>query len=456
MIIGDPNSSLGMAAPWAAALSIVLLIVLGGGIVLLLCRRLHISWALGIGIFLGFAAIGAIVTLLFGPFFLAADGPTYDRQAMGIVDVLRGESETGVRITGGKEGWPAILAGLYFIFGRVPFLGILVNSLALAIAAVFAVKTAQITWGSYSQWRIVVFLFFNPLVVFLGPSMMREALSWMGISVVSCGLAMVFKSDRRGILLILLGEILLFWVRSTLSVLLAAGLGVASAVVYLVLKRRFWLLGLTAVAIVVIGLTMGESILSMLGQNEEYLRLNRENLSEDAVTGFAIKELGEGPLGFLGGAIALAPRLAFGPYLWEIGLAPVWIWVFANTIVWFALLAFAVWQTRKLPNRAASAVLWAAVAIVLVGMALTLTNYGIVVRLRGIPYMMLLPLVIASKPFAGAPDVSIGHNRSAVRYLARWLAPRRHPPAGYLSVPRGHEVSNFVSSVEYKNRTTSA
>jgi len=139
-------------------------------------------------------------------------------------------------------------------------------------------------------------------------------------------------------------------------------------------------------------------LISFLSYSPGFVDDNRDYLAE-ATTGFSTPDRPPGTLGLIVSGLETLPRALIGPAPDEIGPQPVWLWVVANTVYWLVLLAAVV---VRFPGRAdaptntgvgVALVLIAAVAIV--GMAVTLTNYGIVVRMRGMPTFLLLPLVLA-------------------------------------------------------------
>lgn len=412
MIVGDPNGFLGLADVWVIVTATVFAFLLGWALVAAMSRRLLDDVSVGLITYLVLVGVGLMITLVVGPFFLAADGPTYDRQAMGIAGVLNGTA-TDVTITSGKEGWPALLGGVYYLIGRVPFVGIIINCAATAIAAIFVAKTAQIIWGGFSTRRVLLGFLVSPLVLFLGPSLMREALCWMGVAMVICALAMIRASARHGLLLFVAGETVLFFIRSTLSVLILVGVGIAALFIFCLLRKHYLTLVFLTIGVVLSGVYLLEPLLASLGQTEEFIRANRQYISEDATTGFPSSELGSGPIGFLRAALEIAPRLFVGPYPWEIELSFVWGWVVLNTVVWIAALVLVCRRAVSLPRRSDSAVLLLGAALVLFGMALSLTNYGIVIRMRGIPYIMLLPLFVAQ--VSSARDLLIPTTKRGAR-----------------------------------------
>jgi hypothetical protein len=184
-------------------------------------------------------------------------------------------------------------------------------------------------------------------------------------------------------------------VRSTVAALLLLGLGIACIYVICLVRKHWLTLALAIVATAMAALYLLQPLLNALGQSAEYLQANRQFISVDATTGFASAPLGSGPLGLITSAVQMVPRIVLGPFPWEVGFSAVWLWVIANDVIWIVALVIMIRRTRLLSERRVIAVLIIAGAIVLTGMALTLTNYGIVIRMRGIPYVMILPILIA-------------------------------------------------------------
>ncbi|WP_140425553.1 hypothetical protein [Cryobacterium sp. N21] len=390
----DQNAYLGSADTLVAVLAGILFFLLGLGIVAAIGRRMLGTASPGVLLYISLVAIGCLVTAFFGPFFLAPDGPIYDAQAHGFASDLRNE-RNDIGLTNGKEGWPILLGSVYYVFGRVTFVGVIINCLATASSAVFVARTAQIISGTFSSKKMYLWYVCTPLFAVLGPSLMREALCWLGISMICYALASLWNG-RIGRLWIGGAGLFIFGtVRTSLAILVLCALILGLLIVVLIRKKMRLTLTVTSVISVIIASTALSVALDSLGVTEESLQLNRVYISVDATTGFAASSLQPGVGGFLTMALQVFPRLVLGPFLWEFGLAPVWVWVGANSIAWLAILYIAIRSIRRMKDGTIGVILLAASGLLLLAMSVSLTNYGIVVRMRGSTMIMLLPLVIS-------------------------------------------------------------
>lgn len=88
-----------------------------------------------------------------------------------------------------------------------------------------------------------------------------------------------------------------------------------------------------------------------------------------------------------------------------------WLWVLANWGYWMVVLVLAVLAVRAGAN-AATVALTTFCLVLLAGLALGLTNYGIVVRMRATLMVAVLPLVFgllrAPSERRLGPAISIG------------------------------------------------
>lgn len=403
MIDGDINASLGSAELVTAWVAGVLFFAIGIAVVWIVSKRVLGHPRYGLTVFLGMFATGAVITSLFGPFFLAADGPQYDLQAFQFAQSLKGES-VEVQFAGGKEGWPVVLGLVYFLFGRVTFVGIIISCIAVAISAIFVSGSAELLAGRFSERALYMWYFLTPLILLLGPSLMREALCWMAVSMVSYGVIARSSGHTRGLLVALLGALILGAVRTSLAVLVIAGLAVSWVCLILISRKMYYVLAAIAIAVAALASILLSPTLGALDSAEASLQANRLYLSAEATTGFSTSVLGTGVGGFLVVVMEVFPRVLLGPFPWELGIpweageSMVWLWVLSNSLIWLALLWVVLRKRRLLKHRRAAALILGATAIVMLGMSLSLTNYGIIVRMRGTPMIMLLPLALMLAP----------------------------------------------------------
>ncbi|WP_104199815.1 hypothetical protein [Cryobacterium sp. Y29] len=389
----DQNAHLGSADTTVAILAGLLFFLLGLLVVGVISRRLLGASSDGLALYIYLVVIGCVVVTFFGPFFLAPDSPIYDEQALGVAESIR-EEETEAALTNGKEGWPILLGSVYYIFGRVTFVGIIINCVATAVSAIYVTRTAEIIFGSSSRRRMILWYLCTPLLALLGPSLLREALCWLGISLMCFALASVFRGRVSALWTGAIGVFIFGAVRTSLAILVLVALILGWLIVVLIKKKKRLTLLLASVMCVTLASTVLRLALNGLGVTEASLQANREYISVEATTGFSSGSLQPGIGGFLTTAVQGFPRLLFGPFPWEFEFAPVWIWVGINTIAWLTILYLAIRSTFQIQEKTISLVLLTAAGLLLLAMSVSLTNYGIVVRMRGSTMILLLPLVL--------------------------------------------------------------
>ena len=138
----------------------------------------------------------------------------------------------------------------------------------------------------------------------------------------------------------------------------------------------------------VLGLQALAQVTAAFGYSAEALFATRDYLAVSASTGFAPSD----PFTPLGLARALV-QVGIGPMPWEYRPSPVWGWVFANWVYWVAIIGLALQGMRRAGVTFTAVALVVFACILLGGLAVALTNYGIVVRMRGPVMIALLPLV---------------------------------------------------------------
>jgi hypothetical protein len=344
-------------------------------------------------------AIATLVFLLAMPYGSGTDELIYQAQALGVQRswVLTGgpdDSQFAI-LDPGKTGWPIILGTLYYISGSDnPYLGVAVNAVVSYLALLLSVAAgARLNPGV--QWRewYGLFIVANPALWLFGPSLLRESWAWLCVVLVVHGLLWLLQGARAapGLLTMAAGAALAYWVRAPLApILVAAALvGWFVAIVW----RRFG----TKTAVVSLmlagagGTMVLVPLLGVLGVSPEALVATRDYLADSASTGFATGS----PLTPTGLAQALL-HVGLGPLPWELRPSPVWVWVIVNWAFWLTLLALVVQGLRRRRLSQGTVALIVFSLVLLAGLAVGLTNYGIVTRMRATVALAVLPLAFAA------------------------------------------------------------
>jgi hypothetical protein len=342
-------------------------------------------------------ALGAalvVVALLNRPFGSGTDELTYQRQAKSVwASLLLTGRVNGdlVALDEGKWGWPTVLGIVYRAVGDDnPYVGIAINLALAYIALILTAAAGCRIWGPRQwDWWMGAFFALSPAVLVFSPSLLRETWVWLSVALAIHGLISLLGGRRRqGVVLLLVACLLVYWIRTPMSVIIL-GAAVGAVIVAWIWRRWGELAAVLSLAgMIVVGQSLVGYALRYIGLTPDALFLNRDYLAQTSTTGFPPSD----PLTLSGLAQSMV-RVGLGPLPWELRLAPVWGWVFVNWVFWVVVVIAAVVAVRRsglTPVRLALAVF---AGVVLVGLALSLTNYGIVVRMRAIVVFAVLPLV---------------------------------------------------------------
>jgi hypothetical protein len=359
-----------------------------------LCRRFPELRGLVPWLLTALAAATILVVLLNRPYGSGTDELIYQRQARSVWASLlltgRVDSET-VILDQGKWGWPTVLGVAYRVVGTDnPYVGIAINVVIAYLALLLAAAAGCRIWGTrrWSWWMGAPFVL-SPTVLLFSPSLSRETWVWLSVAIAMHGL--IFLLERRrllGLVVLMSGCLIVYWIRTPMAAIL---LGAAVAAVVLAwIWRRWgtWPAVVSLVVMAVVGQRLIVVALTAIGLTPEALFIARDYLAESATTGFPPSD----PLTPGGLAMSLL-RVGIGPLPWELRPAPVWGWVLVNWAFWIAVVVAAVVAVRRAGLTATRLALLVFAAVILVGLALSLTNYGIVVRMRATVVIALLPLV---------------------------------------------------------------
>ena len=354
--------------------------------------------------FVGHAVISIAVWYL-APALIAGDAAVYDAQALG-TDQARA----------GKEGFSIILGSLYRSIGHAPAAGLLLNALLMGLLVIVVARTA----GRLGDWRAArvaaLLALLLPPFVWWGSQLLREAPMWILIALVadiSVAIALEGLSWRRGAWLLALFLAMLTIrapVAAVVAVTLGIGLVLASAPRPGDHMRRVAMIG-GAIALAIFLFPRFDALQSLEEKDSASIAYSRNYLAT-ANTGFG-EESALTTSGLIGQLPSALPLVMFGPLPWQLpysGLVAV-----ADTLAWWFIVF---WGIRGFPSlhrrfgRASLVLIVPAAALVGV-LALTLANFGIVIRMRAMIVVLLLPYAAAG--LAVAAERKRGSVRSAQR-----------------------------------------
>lgn len=397
----NPNYFLGIPQALTSWLALAVVFSVGSLLVVVLSRMVDVPLGVPITILLGYLAIGLASYLILGPFSFTPDARTYDEEAVTIASNLGLEAPYWFSnpTSAGKTGFSTLLGWTYGLIGRTPLAGIGFNCILCALTSILIMLTSRKLFGRIDSTSIVAVFLFAPSFFTLGPNLLREPLCWLGLAAVCFGLSTWLKLDGyvAGTLLGVIGIGLLLWARTTLGYLVLLSIVIALAVGCLwrlAGSKALWVSLLCGLAVIIV---FGEFALNFVGYSSEYVLAARASNASTAVSGYQVYY---GPLalfGIPGAVIASIPNVIFGPFPWEIGPQLVWAWVLASGLFWWwGVIAVA--RSIRRSGLSFSVLFFVTMALVLlIGMAAFLTSYGVLVRLRATPMIIMLILIPSSK-----------------------------------------------------------
>ena len=393
-------------------LGVLLLTLLGLLIVYLLSRTQDtvapavtayaIQILLGIGFF-----------LIFG---LVADDVFYHRAASEFSMALRNGEALDAQIGVTKASFVWLLGGLYFVFGPHPLVGIVFNATLMGLVPPLIASSCRLLRMSEVARTAAWIAALAPQLVFWSPWLRREALAFFLLTLVVLSMALLFRRQYVP------GALLLFGVTLALSVTRAQLVAVAfiGAIAALIASSNRVSRGLLIVgpvgllaSVILILRIAPEPIYAAVIAPLDVARLDGV-LGETAADTQNLRVAGvsEDFNTSIGGFGLNLTRTVLGPFPWEWkNLA--WVVTGLDGIAFLFLSVISLWVLRVCPDRRRQvAILWVALIPLIVGTALLLGNYGIVVRIRAHFLPFLIPiLALGLRQF--------GSMRSRSRYISR-------------------------------------
>ena len=389
---------LAVAACWVAV---------AGGLTWIVLRRLPALKPVALGVGAVLLLVFLVVTFFDVPLGSGTDEVVYQNQAEAVSRSLALTGDVTSRyavLDEGKYGWPAALGTMYWLSGTTtPYLGVFVNATVAYMTLLLVAAAGQRLFPMTRPTILHVALLVSaPAVVMFGVSLLREPWAWLAITVGLHALLSAVRDRRaQAAALLLVSCTLAFWVRTPLAVIIAAAVGGALVVAWV--YRKVGALGAVAALAggFVVGLQVLVPLLAAAGYSPQQLLVARDYLAAISTTGFLARD----PFTVVGMVEALA-RVGFGPLPWEYRPLAVWGWVLVNHVQWLAVAALALSALRRRGRDIARVAVLAFCVVLLAGIAVGLTNYGIVVRMRA-------SLVIAVLPLAwGAQALELGRGKA--------------------------------------------
>jgi len=293
-------------------------------------------------------------------------------------------------LVNGKEGWPKLLGHIFRLFGYVPEVAIYLNALFLCLAAVFVHLACQELSIHTEKPVAALLILYVPASIYWGSLPGREPLCWLFISMmVYSASRLVKKIDAVPILVLAFATIGMFPIRGSIALGLlgtfVASIGLSSSIGRIgVVERR--VLAFLVVAIAAPPALHRVNTQALGGSSAGELKV----LLSDANSSFVSEgEVSQSVLSF--STLKSIPNVTLGPLPWE--WRPSLFLAIIDAIFW-ALLWYTIYQGVKRTKRFDVFKLYVfPAAIMIVTMAATLGNYGIVMRMRGLMIPILAPMV---------------------------------------------------------------
>ena len=356
-------------------------------------------------------ATGVVLYYPLSPLYVHSDGEFYQQWGFSLAaSWITGEPPySPPPAHAHKWLWPLIIGGITTVAGPVAISLIIFNALAMVFSVVMLQKSTFLLGGSAPRWSMVfIFLSSIPFLLF-GPSLLREAVFWLGVA--SGVLALAYASVERytpAVLACGLCAATLIGIRPDAGLVLVYGfVSIAILSFGVVGRRRSRLRVATAsLSVLVLAVSFPATFeLVRAGVTGDTVSESNENLAGEGVaTAFKSSAVSKCELESVGGSMATAvvcrafenmPRALLGPFPWEYEPGAIWLVVGASTLHFLLLVGLAAYHVvRTSGSRWTPIALLGVAALSMVMFSSMLTNYGILVRFRAATEIMLIPLAL--------------------------------------------------------------
>lgn len=336
------------------------------------------------------------------------DAIGYDRDARELAGAWATAGQQ-IDLVAGKEGWIYILATVYRAVGHAPEVGIVLNALVGSATVVVVAATCQaLAWDKArkpASWLMALW----PVSVLWGPLLLREAIVafLMALGMLGASL-LVSRRVIPGFVLVAVSGVLMIWMRGGLAFLLLVGMPLVAAAAISLSSRSS---GRIVKSIALAGVALAVA-LPALGS-----RFSGVNYFDAERTQIVARALDTGGTGFSSAGVSTGGAWQYVNTL--VGPLPT-SWV--NPSLLFAgvdaALWIAIWTLSYIGYRNLETNRWAVLLAVVPTLAMLLflgqsaTNFGLIIRLRGLAIPLMAPLV-------GYGIATVLERRKARRHLRR-------------------------------------
>ena len=387
-----------------------------------------------------FLGAGLVLYVPLSPLYVRSDGEFYQRWGYSLAAAwLSGEPmDSPQALWPGKGLWPLIIGGFTAIAGPVTITLVVFNALLLVLSAILLQKATLLLSGKSPRWSmVIVFLSSSPFLLW-GPSLLREALFWLGVAlgVLALSYASVHRY-RSASLAVGLSALVLLGIRPDAGIVLIYGFVAMLVFLFGIAGRKRSPLRAVATSVVLLSFALSfptafDSVREEVS-GQSILNANKALAAENVTTAFGSSSSSSSSSStttsseefdycdsevsrlYLGAALLCRavvnlPYALFGPFYWEYGAGAIWLIAGASTLHFLVLGGLATYylvisKGRRWPLLALLAVAAASMLM----FSSILTNYGILIRFRAATEIMLIPLALSG----------------AIELLARWKSSRR-------------------------------
>ncbi|MHB1163643.1 MAG: hypothetical protein ACYC3K_00180 [Candidatus Nanopelagicales bacterium] len=294
----------------------------------------------------------------------------------------------------GKDGFPAILAGVYSVVGHAPEIGYLLNAFAGGLSVlVIAAATAQMGWGRAvrpAAWIVALW----PAGIAYGGMLLREASVSLLLAVGLWGAVRLYKMKvGSGIAAIAAAGLAMVFMRGALAFLVLIGMPLA-AVLASTLRGK-----VSAPRMAVGAAVTGFAVIA-LGRLSDYFADSRLFQYRPEVTlaqNVGASSFGEAGVGTaaldqsVGGHLARIPLTALGPLPWQVTNVQL-AQAAVDAALWVLVWAAAIYGIASLARKAEALLFVLPQVALIVALSTSASNFGLIIRLRGQGIVLVAPL----------------------------------------------------------------
>lgn len=391
-------------------------------IVIIFARRLAVPFVIVVSLGVLFLTSALVFHNPASDWYIPNDGDFYWDWA---VAMSRGEDKyPDYPVWPGKGVWPYLVSHMIALGGPSIYFPLILNVCLTLLAVLVSLKSASLLSNSFNKWGLLaLFGSWFPFWLF-GPSMLREAIFWLGISLGTLSLLHLRRAENvKGILVMLSSILLLLAIRPDAGLILAYAFLAAGMVAYLSilpngLKPKLALAGLAA-ALIWLFPTALDAVRPGVAEDPSIVgRIAVDGAREIRTSAFQPLPIGpaDEPAGeyepifweadfcldnlyvatICNGIVNLPYALA-GPFPWEFRWDPAILVAVGSTLHFLVVVGLAIsFFVRSEKDRIGVLLLSGVASVALLLFSSILTNYGTLMRFRVVVELILLPFAIAA------------------------------------------------------------